>query len=98
MSLTLPDSSRACELEPRQLEVLTMIGHGYTDAAIAEQLHMSKSNVRYTLVKIRVQLGLVPPAGMHPRALLWLLACRWQAVSEVAMPAPVAIRLARRVV
>lgn len=98
MSLSLPDSSRAQELDPRQIEVLTMMGHGYNDDWIAKNLHMSKANVRFHQLQIRVKLGLVVPPGMSPRSVLWLLACRWEAVSAAAMPVRVPNPPARRVV
>lgn len=84
--IVLPDSTRASELDAKQLEVLAMIGHGYTDASIAGHLHMCEQSVQYHIGRIRERLNLVTPPGMHPRAVLWLLASRWEAASAVANP------------
>ncbi|NUO58904.1 MAG: response regulator transcription factor [Hamadaea sp.] len=45
-------------LTPRELEVLTLIAHGHTNAELAAQLHLSEATVKTHVARILGKLGL----------------------------------------
>lgn len=60
-------------LSNRELEVLTLIGHGKTTGAIANQLHLSVHTIDTYREKLKIRLNLANSAELNRYAAQWVL-------------------------
>ncbi|MCA9085836.1 MAG: response regulator transcription factor [Planctomycetaceae bacterium] len=68
-----PGSSPVECLSDRELEVLTLIGHGKTTSAIAEQLFLSVHTIDTYREKLKIKLNLANSAELNRYAVQWVL-------------------------
>lgn len=60
-------SSRLAELTPRERDVLALMAQGRTNAAVAEDLHLSESSIEKYASSLFVKLGLSDEPHVHKR-------------------------------